>query len=85
MGDDCIIHQGVTLGGGVARDGAPTVGNRVYFGVNAVALGAIIIGDDAKVGACTLVLGDVPPGYTAVGNPARLLPPKAMRVQENEH
>lgn len=57
----------------------PTLGNRVYVGANACLLGPITIGDDAKIGAGAVVLCDVPAGWTAVGNPARLLPPKAQR------
>lgn len=44
-----------------------------------VGSGPITIGDDAKIGAGAVVLCDVPAGWTAVGNPARLLPPKEQR------
>jgi len=79
IGEECCIHQGVTVGGGGSTPGVPTLGSRVYIGANAVLLGPITIGNDAKVGAGAVVLCDVPAGYTAVGNPARVLPPKAKR------
>jgi len=82
VGDDCIIQQCVTLGqltldaGDKGGRFQPTLGNRVHVGANAVLLGPITIGDDAKIGAGAVVLCDVPAGCTAVGNPARVLPPK---------
>lgn len=80
IGDDCVVHQGVTIGGGASREGVPTLGNRVVVGANAVLLGPINIGDDAKIGAGAVVLQTVPPRYSAVGNPARILPPKSERA-----
>lgn len=78
IGDGCIVSQGVTLG---SRHDMrmPELGNRVDIGANAVLLGPITVGDDAKIGAGAVVLCDVPAGWTAVGNPARLLPPKEQR------
>ncbi len=84
IGEHCTIMQGVTLGvrSGPGPDGryGPKLGNRVFIGANAVLLGPITIGDDAKIGAGAVVLCDVPPGCTAVGNPARILPPKDQRT-----
>lgn len=83
IGNNCIILHGVTLGvrSGPGPDGryAPKLRHRVFVGANAVLLGPITIGDDAKIGAGAVVLQDVPAGWTAVGNPARLLPPQAER------
>ena len=75
IGDDCTIYHGVTLG---ATDcGAPKrhpdLGNRVMVGAGAKVLGPIQIGDDAKIGANSVVLKNVPQGATAVGTPARIL------------
>lgn len=75
IGDDCIIRQGVTLG---VRDrldnkAAPTLGDRVEVGAYAQILGRITIGDDAVIGAGAVIARDVPPGWLAVGNPARIV------------
>jgi serine O-acetyltransferase len=75
IGDDCIFHQGVTLG---IRDrnsysGAPTLGRSVIVGAGAKILGRVFIGDGAKIGANAVVLQDVPPGATVVGIPARIV------------
>ncbi len=80
IGDGCIIDQCVTLGlRRLDEPGQPRIGNRVFIGANAVLLGPITVGDGATVGAGAVVLEDVPAGRTAVGNPARLLPPKLDR------
>jgi serine O-acetyltransferase len=74
VGDDCLIFQGVTLGGlGGTGKRHPTLGNRVMIGGGAKLLGNITIGDDAKIGANAVVVKDVPPGATAVGIPAKIL------------
>lgn len=80
MGEGCIIDQGVTMG--LRHDGGamPRLGDRVFVGANACIIGGVAIGDDAKIGAGAVVLQDVPAGWTAVGNPARLLPPKEQRL-----
>ncbi len=69
IGDDVIIRQGVTLGNRHLDDpgAAPVIGNRVNIGANAVVLGRIRIGDDAKIGAGAIVLDDVPNGAVVIG------------------
>jgi serine O-acetyltransferase len=56
----------------------PCLGNNVTVGANATVLGGIIIGDGVLIGANAVVLNDVPAGCRAVGNPARVLPPRTM-------
>src|SRR6185437_5136274 len=75
VGDGCTIYQGVTLGGtSVARGKRhPTLGRNVTVGVNAAVLGAILVGDNAKVGGGSVVVKDVPPNATVVGVPARVV------------
>lgn len=79
MGRNCDIYQGVTFGASMSFDdrpykpGAPTVGDRVWVGPGAVVAGAITVGDDAAVGANSLVVRDVPPRGVVVGVPARLV------------
>jgi serine O-acetyltransferase len=71
VGDDVTIYQGVTLGGtGFARGKRhPTVGNEVMIGAGSALLGPIVIGERSKIGANSVVIHDVPPGATVVGNP----------------
>lgn len=76
ISDDCTIYQGVTLGGtsldrGVKRH--PTLGRGVIIGAGAKVLGGFCIGDGAKVGSNAVVIREVPPGATAVGNPAHVI------------
>lgn len=76
IGDDCTIYQGVTLGGTSLVRGAkrhPTLGKGVIVGANSQVLGGFTVGDNARVGSNAVVLKPVPPGATAVGNPARVL------------
>jgi serine O-acetyltransferase len=71
IGDRVTIYQGVTLGGTGFQAGKrhPTVGSNVTIGSGAKLLGPITVGDGAKIGANTVVIEDVPPRSTVVGNP----------------
>jgi serine O-acetyltransferase len=75
VGNDVTLYKGVTLGGTSLGGGKrhPTVGNNVVVGTNASILGAITIGDGARVGAGSVVVRDVPPNATVVGIPARVV------------
>ncbi|MGH2562559.1 MAG: serine O-acetyltransferase [Thermomicrobiales bacterium] len=73
VGDDVTLYQGVTLGGSGKERGKrhPTLGNNVVVGVGAKILGAVTVGEGARIGGGAVVLKDVPPHTTAVGVPAR--------------
>lgn len=73
IGANCTLRQGVTLGNRHEGGGAPTVGANVDFGAYAQVLGEVRIGDNAKIGAMSVVLEDVPANCTVVGNPARVV------------
>ncbi len=75
IGDWVTLYQGVTLGGTGKQRGKrhPTLENDVTVGVGAIVLGAITIGQGAKVGGGAVVVKDVPPHSTAVGVPARIV------------
>ncbi|NHC23862.1 serine acetyltransferase [Nocardioides sp. IC4_145] len=78
IGSGCRIQQGVTIGGtgdDDARPGeSPQIGDRVRIGPGAKLFGAIIVGDDSRIGANAVVLKDVPKAHSAVGVPASMRP-----------
>ncbi|MGD1917512.1 MAG: serine O-acetyltransferase [Pleurocapsa sp.] len=75
VGDYCLIYQNVTLGGTGKQTGKrhPTLGENVVVGSGAKVLGNIIIGNDVRVGAGSIVLIDVPDNSTVVGVPGRIV------------
>jgi serine O-acetyltransferase len=75
IGDDCLIYKGVVLGGTTLekKKRHPTLGNRVIIGSNATVLGAITIGDGARIGSGSVVVKSVPAGATVVGVPGRIV------------
>jgi serine O-acetyltransferase len=75
IGPNCLIFQQVTIGSGGPVSGAPTLGGHVDVGAGAKILGGVTIGNHARIGANAVVLQEVPPGATAVGIPARIIPP----------
>ena len=79
IGDGCTIYQGVTLGGTSLYKGTkrhPTLGKDVVVSAGAKVLGGFLVGDGAKIGSNAVVIKPVPPGATAVGIPARIIPSK---------
>ena len=79
VGDNVYLMHDVTLGAtGTSEDHDrhPKIGRGVFLACKSTILGNIKIGDGAVVGAQSLVNKDVPPGYTAVGTPSRLIAPK---------
>ncbi|HTX47040.1 MAG TPA: serine O-acetyltransferase EpsC [Solirubrobacteraceae bacterium] len=71
IGNDVTLYQGVTLGGTGFQTGKrhPTVQDNVTIGSGAKLLGPITVGHGSKIGANTVVIHDVPPNSTVVGNP----------------
>lgn len=84
FGAGCTVRNSTTIGNKRAAGGgytrAPIFGDRVDIGANAVIIGPVTIGDDVLIGAGAVVVKDVPAGHIAVGNPARILPRKDLRV-----
>ncbi len=75
VGDDVTLYHGVTLGGVSWNKGKrhPTLGNKVVVGAGAKILGPIEIGEQARVGANSVVISPVPAGKTVVGIPGKVV------------
>lgn len=75
IGDDCLLYQGVTLGGTGTGHGKrhPTLGNNVMVGCGAKILGPFTVGDNARIAANAVVLREVPPNSTVVGVPGHVV------------
>lgn len=84
IGDNVSILHNVTLGGTGKESGDrhPKIGDWVLIGAGTCILGNIRIGDGAKIGAGSVVLKDVPPRTTSVGNPARLIAGKENPINK---
>ena len=79
IGDNCLLYQGVTLGGTGKDKGKrhPTLGDNVM-------VGPINIGNNVKVAANAVVLKDIPDNCTAVGVPARIARMAGQKVQQQD-
>jgi serine O-acetyltransferase len=75
IGDNCHLTQGVTLGGTSNRREKrhPTLGNNVIVGAGSKLIGAITVGDYARIGAGSVVVTNVPPYATVVGVPGKVV------------
>jgi len=86
VGDDCLLYQGVTLGGTGKEKGKrhPTLGNNVVVGAGAKILGAITIGNNVIIGANSVVLKPVPDNAICVGVPGRITKKRIVRMTTEE-
>lgn len=84
IGNDCIIYQGVTLGGTGKDCGKrhPTIGNGVLIGAGAKILGPINIGNNVKVASGAVVVKDVEDNCTVVGVPGRIVRIDGERIDD---
>jgi len=73
VGDDVTLYQGVTLGGTsrLREKRHPTLGDGVVVGAHAQLIGAVEVGEGARVGSGSVVVTSVPPYSTVVGVPGR--------------
>ena len=83
IGSNVTLYQGVTLGGTGFQTGKrhPTVEDNVTIGSGAKLLGPITIGHGSKIGANTVVINDVPPNSTVVGNPGHPVRVEGRRAE----
>ena len=87
IGDDVLLYQGVALAGTTTekKKRHPTLGNNVEMGSGSIALGAITIGDGARIGAGSVVIKSVPPGAIVVGVPGRTVEDRHKPITDLEH
>jgi serine O-acetyltransferase len=75
IGDNVMLYQGVTLGGTsrLHEKRHPTLNDGVVVGAHAQLIGAVDVGEGARIGAGSVVVTDVPPYSTVVGVPGRVV------------
>ena len=84
VGNNVLIYQGVTLGGTGKDKGKrhPTVEDGVMICSGAKVLGPFTVGKNARIGAGSIVLKEVPPNATVVGVPGRIVKIGNERVDD---
>ncbi len=84
IGNNVVIYQGVTLGGTGKDKGKrhPTIEDNVMLSAGAKVLGPFTVGKNAKIGAGSIVLDEVPPNATVVGVPGRVVKLNGVRVDD---
>ena len=87
IGDNCLLYQGVTLGGTGKIHGKrhPTLKNNVVVGAGAKVLGALSIGENTRIGAGSVVLRDVAADCTVVGVPGRIVHKSGVKINPLAH
>jgi serine O-acetyltransferase len=87
VGDQCLLYQGVTLGGTGKQHGKrhPTLRDNVVVGAGAKVLGAITVGSNTRIGAGSVLLRDVGPDSTVVGIPGRVIHQSGVRIDPLAH
>lgn len=73
IGNNCIIGQGVTIGGKSKLFDVPKIGNNVYISAGAKLLGPLIVGDNSIIGANAVVISNVPSNSIVAGVPAKVI------------
>ena len=87
IGNNCLLYQGVTLGGTGKQHGKrhPTLLDNVVVGAGAKVLGAITVGSNTRIGAGSVLLRDVGPDSTVVGIPGRVIHQSGVRIDPLAH
>lgn len=87
IGDDVLMYQGVVLGGTSLekKKRHPTIENNVTIGAAAILLGPIVVGQNAMIGANSVVVKSVPPGSTVVGVPGRAVDERRQVALDLNH
>ena len=87
IGNNVTVFQGVTLGGTGKEKGKrhPTIKDNVLIATGAKVLGSITIGENAKIGAGSVVLHEVPSNSTVVGIPGRVKVQNGEKIKDFNH
>lgn len=85
IGDDVLLYHGVTLGGNSMRriKRHPTLENGVTIGANSTLIGDITIGENATIGAGSVVVEDVPAHQTVAGVPAEAVDSEGVSTTDD--
>lgn len=85
IGNNVTVYQGVTLGGTGKEKGKrhPTIMDNALIATGAKVLGSIIVGENSKIGAGSVVLKEVPPNSTVVGVPGRIVIRDGKRIDRD--
>ncbi len=73
VGDNCRIHEGVTIGATNGSSNSPQIGNNCFIGSGAKIIGDIKIGNNVAIGAGAVVVKDIPDNVTVGGVPAKII------------
>jgi serine O-acetyltransferase len=86
-GDNCLLYQGVTLGGTSKIHGKrhPTLEDNVVVGAGAKVLGAITVGANTRIGAGSVLLRNVAADSTVVGIPGRVIHQSGLKIDPLAH
>tara|TARA_Y100000589_G_scaffold324404_1_gene360546 strand:- start:1222 stop:1962 length:741 start_codon:yes stop_codon:yes gene_type:complete len=87
IGDNCLLYQGVTLGGTGKNHGKrhPTLKENVVVGAGAKVLGSIIIGANTRIGAGSVIVRSVQGNSTVVGIPGRVVHQSGVKINPLAH
>ncbi len=87
IGDNCLLYQGVTLGGTGKSHGKrhPTLRENVVVGAGAKVLGSIIVGPNTRIGAGSVVVRSVQGNSTVVGIPGRVVHQSGVKINPLAH
>tara|TARA_Y100001978_G_C23601233_1_gene388862 strand:- start:85 stop:825 length:741 start_codon:yes stop_codon:yes gene_type:complete len=87
IGNNCLLYQGVTLGGTGKNDGKrhPTLEENVVVGAGAKVLGSITVGANTRIGAGSVVVRSVRGNSTVVGVPGRVVHQSGVKINPLAH
>jgi serine O-acetyltransferase len=83
IGDECVIRQGCTIGAATVEGWSrqvPRLGKRVMMGAGSAVLGAVVIGDDVRIGPNAVVVTSIPAGSIVVADAPRIIKPRPKDV-----